>query len=383
MRDDEDHGDLGERLAAATLELVDIPSESRHERAIADHVEDTLMRVAFEAEVVRHGNCILTLPRPGSRPGTRVLVVGHLDTVPAQGTLPGRREDGTVFGLGAADMKGALAVMLELAAWCASHVSDRGPDLGPNPGPDLGPNPGPDVGFVFYEREELPVAESGLTPLFDAHPSALDAALAIVMEPTRGEIQMGCLGNVQADVVFRGKSSHSARPWLGVNAVHRGIRGLYDVSGLEPVDDEIDGLVYREVCSITRVEGGIAANVIPDEMRAHVNFRYSPRRTREEAEARLHDLVVGDEVEIVSNAAGAMPCGENPLLRSLQHIAAAPVTPKQAWTDVAQFTAHGIDAVNFGPGDPHLAHTREESVDVEALVHAFTVLSRLLVASEP
>jgi succinyl-diaminopimelate desuccinylase len=353
-------GDLGDRLARRTLELVDIPSPSREETRIADHVAAGLDALGVSGRVVRHGNSVLTLPS-GNR--ERVLFVGHLDTVPAQGNMPGRLEGGMVHGLGAADMKGSLAVLIELAAWLTAAGADTSLD----------------AGFLFYDKEEIPVRESGLTPLFTAHPEAFEASLAVVMEPTGGEIQMGCLGNIQADAVFRGKSSHSARPWLGENAVHKGITALGELSSLDPVDDEIDGLLYREVCSVTRIEGGIAANVIPDEMRVHVNFRYSPRRGETEAEARLAELVPGDEVVIASNAPAARPCGDNALLRRLRDVSTADVTPKQAWTDVAQFASRDIDAVNYGPGDPHLAHTREEAVGVDALVAAFDVLTRFLV----
>lgn len=360
--------ELRERLANAALELVDIPSESGQEAGIADHVEARLAASCPSGlAVTRDGNAVLALPA-GFVPGAGiplVLFVGHLDTVPAQENLPGRICDGQVHGLGAADMKGALSVMLELAAWASNAHGDRALD----------------AGFLFYDKEELPVVQSGLTPLFHSHPEITSAGLAIVMEPTGGEIQAGCLGNIQADVLFRGRSGHSARPWLAENAIHKGILALADLSRLEPVDDVVDGLTYREVCSVTKIGGGLASNVIPDEMSAHVNFRYSPRRSPEEAEVRLRELVSGDEVTVVSNASGAMPGGDNPLLERLRGVSGASVTPKQAWTDVAQFATRGLDAVNFGPGDPRLAHTREESVSIDALVDTFDVLSRFLVTS--
>lgn len=347
---------LAERLARRALELVDIPSESRSEAAIATRVQELLAATALGGRVRRFGNALVTEP-DGAVPGA--LLVGHLDTVPAQGNIPGRLESGVVFGLGACDMKGALAVMLELAA---NEALEAAP-----------------VGWLFYDREELPVAESGLTPLFESCPWLTDIGLAIVMEPTAAAVQMGCLGNLSADVVFSGRSCHSARPWLGENAIHKGMRALLPIAEAEPAPDEVDGLVFTEVVSVTTIAGGIARNVVPDELVAHVNLRYSPRRGAGAAEELLRSLV-GDEAElrVVGNSPGARPCAANPWLRRLQDAGVDRVEAKQAWTDVAQFAARGIDAVNFGPGDPVYAHARDEQVSVAALVESYETLLRVL-----
>lgn len=350
--------DIEERLAARALELIDVPSESRREDALAAHV----IRVLGEAGVVVRDagdTCVLAgVTERGSRP--LVLLAGHLDTVPAQRNLPGRIEAGAVHGLGAADMKGALAVMVDLAIDRAASGTDRD---------------GVDLGFVFFGREELPNHESALQPLLDREPELRAADLAIVMEPTAGELQAGCLGNVNATWTFSGRSGHSARPWLADNAVHRAARAIAELAGVQPVEHAFDGLTYTEVVSVTMVEGGIAGNVIPGSALAHVNYRYPPGMSASEADARLHELCDGPgDLAIIANApSGPVPAG-NPLVDRLRSAGDLAVGPKQAWTPVAEFGMAGIDAVNFGPGEPRLAHTPEEHVQVAALVRARRVL---------
>lgn len=340
------------------LELIDVPSESRGEQRLAEHV----LRVLREAGVaVRDAGdtCVLAgATEPGSRP--LVLLAGHLDTVPAQGNLPGRVEGGAVHGLGAADMKGALAVMAELAI-------DRARSAGDGDRVDLG--------FVFFGREELPNDESALQPLLEREPGLRAADLAIVMEPTAGELQAGCLGNVNATWAFRGRSGHSARPWLADNAVHRAARAIARLADVPPVEHRFDGLTYAEVVSVTMVEGGIAGNVIPDSALAHVNYRYPPGMSAAAADARLHELCdAHGELSIIANApSGPVPLG-NPLVERLRLAGSLAVAPKQAWTPVAEFGLFGVDAVNFGPGEPPLAHTPDEQVQSSALARAYAVL---------
>jgi len=333
-------GELGERLAGRTLELIDIPSESRDEAPIAAHVTGVLR--AAGAPVRDLGDTCVLAGR-----GAPILLAGHFDTVPAQGNRPGRRDGDRVHGLGASDMKGAVAVMIELAL------------------------AGAPVDCLFFGREELPVAESALTPLLAREP--LGPELVVMMEPTDNAIHAGCLGNINATWTFAGTAGHSARPWDADNAIHKAARAIAALAVHEPDEHEFGGLRFFEVASVTRIAGGIAMNVIPDRVEAHVNFRYAPGRSAEDAEARLVELCGGEgELLVTSNApSGPVPVG-NPHLRRLRE--RLPVEPKQAWTPVAEFGLAGLDAINFGPGEPAKAHRRDESVRVEALVRAYRLL---------
>jgi succinyl-diaminopimelate desuccinylase len=326
-------------LAQRTLQLVDMPSESRSEAAIVELVRELMPGepVFDDGEVLLYGE-------------GPVVLAGHLDTIPAQGNIPGRIEDGAVHGVGASDMKGGVAVMIELAR---ASVPGR---------------------YLFFTREEVPVSESPLPALFD---SGFDAELAVVLEPTDGILHAGCLGNIQARVAFHGEAAHSARPWTGVNAIHELVRGLEPLVRLEPLDVELDGLVYREVVSAVRVEGGIASNVVPAAASVELNFRYAPGRTREEAEERLRALVPHGEIEILSNSPSAPPALTNPRIAQLRELV-PDVAPKQAWTPVAQFAERGIDAVNYGPGLTRYAHRVDEQIPVASLERAYETLRSFL-----
>jgi succinyl-diaminopimelate desuccinylase len=332
--------ELGERLAARTLELIDIPSESRDEARMAEHVAGVL--AAGGAPVVDLGDTCLLVRR-----GAPVLLAGHLDTVPAQDNRPGRRDGERVHGLGAADMKGALAVMVELALAGAPYDC------------------------VFFGREELPIADSALTPLLARE--RLSYELAVVMEPTDNELHAGCLGNVHATWTFHGRSAHSARPWDGDNAIHRAAAAIAALAAREPEEHRLDGLSFFEVASVTGIAGGIAGNVIPDRVECVVNYRVAPGRTPEGAVARLRELCPGD-LRIDSLAPSGPVALRNPRVQALIAAGDLTVAPKQAWTPVAEFGLAGIDAVNFGPGAPVQAHRRDESVDVAALVRSYQVL---------
>jgi len=335
-------GELGERLAARTLELVDIPSESRAEGPLAAHVIEVLR--AGGAQVRDLGDtCIL------AGHGAPVLLAGHLDTVPAQGNRPGRRDAERVHGLGASDMKGAVAVMLELAL------------------------AGVRLDCLLFGREELPMAESALTPLLAREPLAPE--LVVMMEPTDNAIHAGCLGNINATWTFTGRAGHSARPWDADNAIHKAARGIAALAAHEPEEHDFGGLKFYEVASVTMIDGGIATNVVPDRATGQLNYRYAPGRSPQEAEARLLELTGGHgQIEVTSNSpSGAVPLG-NPFVERLQ--AGLETHPKQAWTPVAEFGAAGLDAVNFGPGEPAQAHRRDESVRIDALVRAYRVLER-------
>jgi succinyl-diaminopimelate desuccinylase len=324
-------------LAARTLELVDVPSVSRSEAALVELVRELMPGTAAfdDGEVLMYGE-------------GPIVLAGHLDTVPAQGNLPGRIGGSAVHGLGASDMKGGVAVMLELAR---AGVPAR---------------------YLFFTREEVPLAESPLPALF-ATGALRDVELAVVLEPTDNELHAGCLGNLQARVTFHGESAHSARPWTGVNAIHELVRRMQGISSLQPRDVEIDGLVFREVVSAVRVEGGVAANVIPATATVELNARY----VVEGMVDRIRELVVGGEVEILADSPPAPPALGNPRLAGLRELVPE-VRPKQAWTPVAQFAAEGIDAVNFGPGATAYAHRRDEQVPIANLERCFDVLRTFL-----
>jgi len=343
-------------LAATTLALVNIHSPSGAERALAEHVVETM---PWEP-AWRDGETLWFDASVGGRP--LVVLAGHLDTVPANDNVPGRIENGAVHGLGASDMKGGLAVMIELArAWEALA-----------PASDL------DLALLFFPLEEVGLELSPLPRFFDA--GLIDrAALVLVMEPTDNEVQVGCVGSINARLTWHGRSSHTARPWLGVNALDLAVAQLSGVAGLPPHDVEVEGLPFREVLSITRVAGGVADNVVPDRAEATLNFRYAPHRSPDDAEARLRELA-GDSVDVYSHSPAASVAVRNPLVTRLCERAAVEVTPKQAWTPVAQFAQRGLDAVNFGPGATRYAHARDEQVEIAALERSFAALRTFLSA---
>ncbi|MDQ2984840.1 MAG: succinyl-diaminopimelate desuccinylase [Actinomycetota bacterium] len=344
--------EIAERLARRTLELVDIPSESRREAEIVRYVREAL---ALDVELATEDVVFATTSR---RELPLVLLAGHVDTVPSQGNLPGRLEEDAVVGLGASDMKGGIAVMLELAAWAEAE------------------EPAFDLGFLFFTREELAAQESPLPDFLAGSKRAREAQLVIVLEPTDNAIHAGCLGNVNARVTFHGRSAHSARPWLGENAIHAAVRALALVAEAEPLAVEVDGLTFREIASVVSIEGGIAANVVPDRAVAEINYRYASTRTAAEAEQRLRDLVPAGELEVLSNSPPAPVVVDTPLARRLREAGRFEVHPKQAWTPVAQFAEHGLDAINLGPGATRYAHSRDERVEIAELVRTFTALQR-------
>lgn len=330
-------------LAARTLQLVDTPSESRHETEAMKLVHSLLPGPALYDD----GEAIVWGDRSAA-----IALAGHVDTVPAQANIPGRIEGGAVHGLGASDMKGGVAVMLELAL---AGLAAR---------------------YVFFTREEVPLAESPLPGVFESGVLG-GVELAVVLEPTDCILHAGCLGNLQARVDFHGESAHSARPWTGRNAIHALVEGLVPVAALEPLDVELDGLVYREVLSVVRVSGGIAQNVVPAEASAELNFRFAPGRSRPEAEARLRDLVPAGELHVLHNAPAAVPALDNPHVARLRELV-PDVAPKQAWTPVAQFAEQGIDAINYGPGATAYAHKVDEQVSIANLHAAYDTLARFL-----
>lgn len=334
---------------------MNIPSESRSEAEIAEYV-------AAEMPWAPTWRDRETLWYEVGRGEPLVVLAGHLDTVPAQGNLPGRIDDERVVGLGASDMKAGVAVMMELARWWAERDAEGAVGLG----------------FVFFPREEVAVEESPLPDLFAT--GLLDhAALVIVLEPTDNELHAGCVGSIVARATFVGESAHAARPWTGVNAIGLAVEALAPVIRMEPLDVENGGLTFREVVTVTRIEGGVADNVVPAHAAATLNFRYAPGRTRAEAEARLRELA-GD-VEILSHStAAAVPEG-NRLLERLRAAGDFALAPKQAWTPVAQFAEVGLDAVNLGPGATRYAHRVDEQVEITELERTFEALTSFVVGT--
>jgi succinyl-diaminopimelate desuccinylase len=349
-----------------TQALVDVPSESGHEAVLADAVEEALRAQTSGFEIVRRGNCVLARTSAGR--ARRVLLAGHLDTVPSAGNLPARRfvdpEHGPALaGLGAVDMKSGCAVFLHLAATLA----------------DIGP----DVTLIFYDNEEVASDRNGLGHLARDVPQWLQADVAILGEPTAGLIEAGCQGTLRSRVTTSGKRAHAARSWLGDDAIHRLAPVLETLSAHQAREVRIDGCLYRESLSATRIGGGVAGNVIPDEAWVEVNYRFAPDRGQDEAAAYvqgLFDHVPQTRFEVVDAAPGALPGLSHPAAAELVAAAAGRFRAKYGWTDVSRFAALGIPAVNFGPGDPNLAHTKEEWVPESQIHEVADVLSRYLTA---
>jgi succinyl-diaminopimelate desuccinylase len=366
--------DLESRLAERTLELVDIASESDAERNIVEHVLEVLSEGGVP---VRDAGDTCVLAGVTSRTDCPlVLLAGHLDTVPAQDNLPGRRTREHVDGLGASDMKGGVAVILELAlAGVSAAVDGRADERGATDAASV------DVGYVLFGREELPAAQSALGPLLSCEPGLRSADLAIMLEPTANAVQAGCMGNLDATWTFQGRAGHSARPWLADNAIDRAVAGIQALQSIGPSQITIDGLEFVQVVCATTLHAGVARNVIPGAATANVNFRYPPEMTAESAEQTLLGWCEQHgKIEVLSNSPGARPPHENPLLERLLAASERSVEAKQAWTPVAEFAAVGVEALNFGPGDPAFAHRADERVALEALTRCYRVLESFLCA---
>lgn len=354
----------GRDLLAATAELVDVASLSHQEKELADLVE-TRLRAAAGAtlEVVRIGDNVVgrtSLGRP-----LRLVLAGHLDTVPPDGNASARVEGDTLWGLGSADMKGGLAVMLDLAETLTE--------------------PSVDVSYVFYVAEEVAREHSGLLQIDAARPDLLAGDAAVLGEPTGAAIEAGCQGVIKAEISLGGARAHTARPWMGVNAVHRLAPLLARLAAFEGRRPVVDGCTFHETLQAVSVAGGVAANVVPDRADVVVNHRFAPDRDLGSATRALQEWLApaidasrGDTVEVVDHSPAASPNLAHPLLRSLLAATAAPPRAKLGWTDVAFFSEKGVPAVNFGPGDPELAHTAGERVTTAALEAARASLLKVL-----
>jgi succinyl-diaminopimelate desuccinylase len=333
--------DLTLDVVALTAAVVDVPSVSHNERALADGVETALLGYGH-LTVQRDGNTVVARTNLGH--SQRVVVAGHLDTVPEAGNLPSRlvEVDGEqrLYGLGSCDMKGGVAVALHLAATM--------------------PAPARDVTWVFYEAEEVETVHNGLRRIAADHPDWIAGDFAVVMEPSNAVIEAGCQGTLRAEVRTTGRRSHSARSWMGDNAIHK-LGGALDVlRSYEPRRVMVDGLEYREGLNAVGISGGVAGNVIPDEAVLTVNYRFAPSRSGAEASAHVEEVFAGYDVVITDLAPGALPGLTEPAARAFLAAVGGTATPKFGWTDVARFSELGVPAVNYGPGDPMLAHTRDE-----------------------
>jgi succinyl-diaminopimelate desuccinylase len=339
-----------------TAALVDVPSVSGDEADLADLVERSLRDQAPHLEVTRLGNSVLARTNLGC--DSRVVLAGHLDTVPINSNLPSRREGDILHGCGTVDMKSGDAVMLNLAATAT--------------------NPKYDLTFVFYDCEEIEADRNGLGHIERDLPEWLRGDLAIVCEPSNGVIEAGCQGTIRVDVRTSGVRAHTARGWMGVNAIHKMGEALRRLEAYDARVVEIDGCTYREGLQAVKISGGVSGNVVPDTAVLTVNHRFAPDKTPADAEAHLREVFEGYDVSVVDSAAGALPGLSSPVAREL--VAATGGTPKGklGWTDVARFAALGMPAVNFGPGDPTLAHTQQENVPVGQITNCLDVLRRFL-----
>ena len=327
-----------------TQQLVDIESVSGAEQEIADAVE-TAVRGVDDLEVERFGHTLVARTHTGA--AERVVLAGHLDTVPLNRNLPSRLEGDVLHGLGSCDMKGGVAVALHLAATLERSTRD--------------------LTFLFYECEEVEAERNGLTVLSRTRPDRLEADFAVLMEPSNGVVEAGCQGTLRVVVTTTGERAHSARSWMGRNAIHAAGDVLDRLRAYEPRRPVIDGLTYHEGLNAVRIEGGVAGNVVPDECRVTVNYRFAPDRSLQEAETWLREVFAPYDVEVTDASPAAMPGLATPAAAAFVEAVGGEVNPKFGWTDVARFSELGTPAVNYGPGDPIYAHRQDEHVPVEQI----------------
>jgi succinyl-diaminopimelate desuccinylase len=341
--------DLSASSADLTRTICDIASVSGEETPLADAI-DRAVRPLGHLDVYRDGDTIVARTDLG-RP-QRVVIAGHIDTVPINGNIPTRDlvVDGAeyLWGRGTVDMKAGVAVQLKLAAELV--------------------DPRVDITWMWYDHEEVDADLNGLTRLARTRPDLFAGDFAILGEPSNGAVEGGCNGNMRVLVRTAGVRAHSARAWVGVNAIHAAAPALIRLAEYRPRDVSVDGLVYREGLNAVRVTGGIAGNVIPDACEIEVNYRFAPSRSAEEAERHVRDVFAGFDIEVVDLAVGARPGLDAPLAQEFLAAVGAEARPKYGWTDVARFSALGVPAVNYGPGDPHLAHHDEERVPLSQIV---------------
>ncbi|MGN7199164.1 succinyl-diaminopimelate desuccinylase [Arthrobacter sp. SAFR-044] len=364
--------DVHQDVALLTAALMDINSVSGNEKQLADAVEAALREIP-QLTVVRDGDAIIARTELGR--SERVILAGHLDTVPlpltegSRGTVPsswdsGVPGEGILYGRGATDMKGGVAVQLALAAGMS----------------DGGAQPKRDVTFVFYDHEEVEAVKSGLGRLVRNHGNLLQGDFAILLEPTDGTVEGGCNGTSRFEASTSGEAAHSARAWMGSNAIHAAAPILARLAAYEPRTINVDGLDYRESLNAVKINGGTAGNVIPDRCVVEINYRFAPDKTPDQAEAHVRELLEGFDVVRTDAAAGARPGLQHPAAASFVAAVGAEPKPKYGWTDVARFSELGIPAVNFGPGDALLAHKDNEHVHADAIRKCLAALQSWLAA---
>jgi len=349
--------DLQQDAADLTAALVDVYSESGHETELADLIAQALANIPH-LDVQRFGDALVA--RTQLNKPERVVLAGHIDTVPPGNNLPSKRDGDMLRGLGTADMKSGVAVMLRLAT--RIDKADR------------------DVTLVFYDGEEVEAERNGLLRVRRAQPELLAADLAVLLEPTDAIVEGGCQGTMRADVRVNGIRAHSARSWMGTNAIHGTEPVLKLLNAYEARQPVVDGLAYREGLNAVAVRGGVAGNVVPDECVVTVNYRFAPDRTEEDARVHLKQVFEGFQVEVTDSAPGARPGLDKPATQAFVDAVGGQPRAKFGWTDVSLFSAMGIPAVNFGPGDPHVAHTRGELVSIAQIDECEQRLSNWLFA---
>jgi succinyl-diaminopimelate desuccinylase len=341
--------DLSASSTELTRQLCDIESVSGNEATLADAIEASLAGLPH-LEVIRDGDAIVARTNLGRE--RRALIAGHIDTVPLNGNLPTRFEthDGIryLWGRGTVDMKAGVAVQLKLAAELTE--------------------PAVDVTWMWYDHEEVNAELNGLGRLARNRPDLFVGDFGILGEPSNGVVEGGCNGNLRVEVRTYGLRAHSARGWVGDNAIHKAAPILEILANYEAREVEVDGLVYREGLNAVGISGGVAGNIIPDECMVHINYRFAPSRSSQEAIEHMHELFGDYEITVVDRADGARPGLDAPLAQDFVAAVGGVAKPKYGWTDVARFSAMGIPAVNYGPGDPLKAHADDERVDVEQIV---------------
>jgi succinyl-diaminopimelate desuccinylase len=342
--------DLRQDAALLTARLVDIPSVSGDEKALADAIEQALGCLPH-LTVRRHGNNVIARTDLGR--AERVVLAGHIDTVPIAENVPSRLdEQGVLWGCGTSDMKSGVAVQLRIAATV--------------------PEPNRDLTFVFYDNEEVAAHLNGLGKVARAHPEWLAGDFAVLLEPSNGEVEGGCQGTLRVELRTAGRRAHSARSWMGENAVHAAAPVLARLAGYEPRRVVIDGLEYREGLNAVRIEGGVAGNVIPDACTVTVNYRYAPDLGEEQALAHVREVFADcgvEELTVDDHSGAALPGLGHPAAAAFMAAVSGTPRPKFGWTDVSRFSALGVPAVNYGPGEPNLAHKTDERVDTTRILH--------------
>ena len=356
--------DVGHALTDTLLALTRIPSPIGEEAELCDHVEERLAQSLDADAITRfHDSLIVQAAR---RPGApRIALVGHLDTVRTQHDGPPRVEGNRLYGAGAADMKSGLAIMIELVERL-----------------DLEALPC-DLTLIFYEREEGPFEENRLGPILDTHPDLHRLDLAVCLEPSDNQMQLGAMGSIHATLTFQGRTAHSARPWQGDNALYKAAAFIQELEQRAPHDVELDGYLFREVMTPTLISAGRARNVVPGEAELNVNYRFAPGRTPEEAFAELRDLA-GEQCKIQAtdlSPAGA-PHAANPYVQHLARCGVNGVRSKQAWTDVARFDSIGVAGVNLGPGTAAQAHQPNEYTELDHLAEGYAIFERFFSSTE-